>query len=184
LKLKASFEQTLVVVVVEIKKEFLFMRGHDPEEMEDELESEISRREKRKFVGFTSLGQEEPKNREVSMGIALAFAWWGKGLGAELLQWLLQHTFEKLGMHRMSLSVHGDNDRAIELYKYLGFVEEGRTREVLARPDGRVDVVRMGMLGREWHARELKQGLISAFDDVVVSCVCEFWERDNVMWHL
>jgi len=170
-------EKTFLALVLEVKREYLYLRGDDPLEVEDESESESEeqRRERRKFVGVVSLDLGEEKHRDVSLGIGLAFAWWGKGLGTEVMRWLLGHTFNVLSMHRMSLNVFGDNERAIELYKYLGFVEEGRVREGLLRESGWVDLVHMGMLDREWHARKAalaeEDELLSSFDHVVVACV-------------
>ncbi|KZT60058.1 acyl-CoA N-acyltransferase [Calocera cornea HHB12733] len=130
---------------------------------------------KREFVGGLNLHLAQPKDRDTDLGISLAFAWWGKGLGTELLQWALEHNFTQLNMHRMSLGVFGDNERAIELYKYLGFVEEGRVREGRCREGGAwVDFVRMGMLDREWQARKDQLGSTAQFDDVVVSTVSSF----------
>ncbi|KZO94644.1 acyl-CoA N-acyltransferase [Calocera viscosa TUFC12733] len=168
-----ALSQLLFLLVVEIKNEFLYMRGDDPNEIEDEQAPEAVRRQRRKFVGGVTLRLAESRNRDTELGISLAFAWWGKGLGTELLQWLLEHNFTQLNMHRMSLGVFGDNDRAIELYNYLGFVEEGRIREGLAHENGWVDFVKMGMLDREWQARKGQMGSTSAFDDVVVATMCK-----------
>lgn len=90
------------------------------------------------WVGVTMLFQEtSPKNRDISFAINLAPAFWGKGhgedhsyltyfllgshatIGKEITRWMVDHAFRQLGMHRVSLNVVGDNDRAIALYKSM-----------------------------------------------------------------
>ncbi|KZO94643.1 acyl-CoA N-acyltransferase [Calocera viscosa TUFC12733] len=170
-RLKIDLDKTFMVLVIEIKKEYLYMRGHDPNEIEDELEPEVERREKRKFVGMVTLDQTQAKNRNTELGIFLAFAWWSKGLGTEVLQWLLKYNFETLGMHRMTLHAYGDNMNAIELYKHLGYVEEGRMREAVTHEGAWIDVVIMSMLDREWQAAKTRPIDLSKFEDVVVSTI-------------
>jgi len=172
-QLKAEIQRLyMVVLVIEVKKEFLFMRGFDPyDRYEDESETDVERRERMKFVGYVCLQEHEAKNKDLELGISLAFAWWSHGLGTEVLQWLLRYNFETLGMHRMTLRVFGDNERAVELYKYLGFVEEGRMREAVSHEAGWIDFVMMSMLDREWHEKKERQPDTSTFDGVVINSV-------------
>ncbi len=78
---------------------------------------------------------------------------WGRGYGTEAVELMLGHAFERLGLHRVGLSVFAFNDRAIRSYEKAGFHEEGRLREAVWR-DGRWwDEVQMGVLEREWRER-------------------------------
>lgn len=61
-----------------------------------------------------------------SLGIGIAPEWQGKGLGRLLMQRLLDWADNWANVLRIELHVHADNDRAMALYKSLGFVEEGR----------------------------------------------------------
>lgn len=70
------------------------------------------------------------------LGIAVAPAWQGKGVGRELIARLLDWADNWTTVLRIELTVHADNDRAIALYKSMGFVEEGRHR-AYAIKDGR-----------------------------------------------
>lgn len=80
------------------------------------------------------------------LGIAIAPAWQGRGLGRTLMHRLL-HWADRWGaVLRIELQVHADNERAIALYRSLGFVEEGRHR-AYALKDGRyVDSLSMARL--------------------------------------
>jgi RimJ/RimL family protein N-acetyltransferase len=77
-------------------------------------------------------------------------AYWGQGYGSEAVRLTLGYAFEELNLHRVSLSVLGDNPRAIRAYEKCGFVREGQWRE-LAHYDGQwSDEVVMGILRSEW----------------------------------
>jgi RimJ/RimL family protein N-acetyltransferase len=70
-----------------------------------------------KFVGMCQLSPRSQKNRTAELGIALEPRWWGKGYGTEVLTWMVGHAFSELGLHRISLGVDEDNERAIKLYE-------------------------------------------------------------------
>jgi diamine N-acetyltransferase len=69
-----------------------------------------------------------------------------QGLGSEAVQLLCRFGFDDLNLHRISLSVFKNNERAIGAYRKCGFVEEGVMREA-AFIDGQwLDVILMGLL--------------------------------------
>jgi len=79
---------------------------------------------------------------------------WGQGHGGEATELMLEHAFERLGLHRVGLSVFEFNERAIRSYRRVGFVVEGRAREAILR-DGRWwDEIQMSILESEWRARQ------------------------------
>lgn len=53
----------------------------------------------------------------------------GKGYSKIAIQSTLEFGFKRLGLHRIWLKVRTDNDKAIELYKNSGFIQEGILRE-------------------------------------------------------
>ena len=84
-------------------------------------------------------GAEQKPNRRcahhATLGITVAKAFWGLGLGRRMMELLLDWgRLRKL--RKMYLHVYADNERAIALYRSLGFVEEGRLREDVLRADG------------------------------------------------
>ncbi|THU84926.1 acyl-CoA N-acyltransferase [Dendrothele bispora CBS 962.96] len=108
------------------------------------------------WIGVTDLGTMNPKNRDVYFGIMLVPEHWNKGYGTEVTKWMVDHAFHWLAMHRVSLEVYETNETAIDLYKRVGFVEEGRRRKS-NWIDGRwTDVISMGILEDEWRARKLQ----------------------------
>jgi len=60
----------------------------------------------------------------------------------ELIDWAKNNP----GVEKVCLSVHANNERAINLYKSLGFVQEGYLKKDLRFPDGSyIDTVLMAM---------------------------------------
>jgi L-phenylalanine/L-methionine N-acetyltransferase len=69
------------------------------------------------------------------LGIAVASAWQGQGVGNQLMQAVLDWADNWAGVLRIELSVYTDNLRAIALYQHHGFVQEGVMR-AMALKDG------------------------------------------------
>lgn len=66
------------------------------------------------------------------VGVTVRKKYWGLGIGTELLKYLLAWAAESQVIRKINLRVRSDNRRAIELYKRLGFGEEGMiTREFM-----------------------------------------------------
>lgn len=69
----------------------------------------------------------------------------GKGIGEALMRAALEQA-RRAGMKRVELTVRADNERAIALYRKIGFVDEGVKRKAIF-VDGRyIDVVCMAVL--------------------------------------
>lgn len=68
----------------------------------------------------------------------------GLGLGTELLQTAIGWAREDPLIEKIGLGVFATNDRAIQLYKKMAFIEEGRKiKEVKIGPDNYVDSILM-----------------------------------------
>ncbi|MGI8928559.1 MAG: GNAT family N-acetyltransferase [Candidatus Limnocylindrales bacterium] len=104
-----------------------------------------------RLVGFTTFSSLDGDNGSVMFHITIGERdAWGRGLGTEATELMLGHAFERLGLHRVGLSVFSYNLRAIRAYEKAGFRTEGRQREAILR-DGRYwDEVQMGVLATEW----------------------------------
>jgi RimJ/RimL family protein N-acetyltransferase len=108
-----------------------------------------------RLVGFTTFSSLDGDNGSVMFHITIGERdAWGRGLGTEVTQLMLSHAFERLGLHRVGLSVFSYNLRAIKAYEKAGFRIEGRLREAILR-DGRYwDEIQMGALAGEWLERQ------------------------------
>ena len=107
-----------------------------------------------RLIGFTTFSALDGDNGSVLFHITIGERdAWGRGLGTEATELMLEHAFERLGLHRVGLSVFSYNVRAIRAYEKAGFRIEGRLREAILR-DGRYwDEVQMGVLADEWLER-------------------------------
>lgn len=80
------------------------------------------------------------------LGLAVAPKWQGRGVGRRLMDRVLTWADGWAGVLRVELQVHADNDRAIALYRSLGFVEEGRHRGYALRDGRYIDSLSMARL--------------------------------------
>jgi RimJ/RimL family protein N-acetyltransferase len=106
-----------------------------------------------RLIGLTTFSSLDADNGSVLFHITIGERdAWGRGFGTEAAGLMLWLAFERMGLHRVGLSVFAFNERAIRSYRKAGFVEEGRLRGAIAR-DGRYwDEVLMGILREEWLA--------------------------------
>ncbi len=107
-----------------------------------------------RLIGLTTFSALDADNGSVLFHITIGeHDAWGRGFGTEATELMLSHAFERLGLHRVGLSVFEFNERARRAYQRAGFVLEGRLRQAIAR-DGRWwDELQMGALREEWLAR-------------------------------
>jgi RimJ/RimL family protein N-acetyltransferase len=104
-----------------------------------------------KPIGVTSLIQIDHKNRNAECIIDIGDKeFWGKGYGKEALKLLLDYAFLEMNLHRVSLRVFSFNEKAIHLYKKLGFEQEGTSRQAIFREGKWHDIIHMGILQHQY----------------------------------
>lgn len=102
------------------------------------------------LVGHVTLyGGAEPA-RAATAAIIVGPAHVGRGYGSDALRVLLRYGFHELGLDRVEIRAWAFNERALAAYRRVGFVEEGRRREVLLHDGVRHDEVILSVLRREW----------------------------------
>jgi RimJ/RimL family protein N-acetyltransferase len=80
------------------------------------------------------------------IGMCVAREWRDRGVGSALVAAAIAWARER-GLHKLSLGVFADNERAISLYRKFGFVEEGRRIKHYRRRSGELwDSIEMGLL--------------------------------------
>jgi len=86
-------------------------------------------------LGFS--GSHRIRERHAGMlGVSLREAWRGQGLGRAMMETLLTWARQCDVIERVALTVMAINEPAIQLYRSLGFVEEGVMRRTHKRDDG------------------------------------------------
>ena len=78
---------------------------------------------------------------------------WGKGLGREALQELLDYGFNKMSLNKIYLYVVANNTRAQNLYESAGFVKEGEFKEDTFLGGEFMDTVYYGILKEKYKKR-------------------------------
>ncbi|MEE0772123.1 MAG: GNAT family protein [Anaerovoracaceae bacterium] len=75
---------------------------------------------------------------------------WGKGIGREIMNELLEYCFTFLHMERVTLDYYTGNKRASTLYESLGFKSEGIARNATKKDGKYYDLHLMSMLRAEF----------------------------------
>lgn len=98
-------------------------------------------------IGEAVLFELDEDHDAMTFRIALVGAdVFGQGFGTEATRLVRDFAFDRLGLHRLQLEVAADNEAAQAVYRRVGFVEEGRRREVRLA-DGRwQDEILMALL--------------------------------------
>jgi UDP-4-amino-4,6-dideoxy-N-acetyl-beta-L-altrosamine N-acetyltransferase len=73
-----------------------------------------------------------------------------KGVGSKMELLALDYAFGPLGLHKLHCEVFAFNSAVVRLHQKFGFQVEGRFREHRLVDCAFVDVVRLGILAREW----------------------------------
>lgn len=88
-----------------------------------------------------------------TVGITVKKSYWSKGIGRRLMNKAIEF-FNKSTLHRLELLVVKDNERAVHLYRSLGFEEEGTLKEFHKIDDKYYDVLAMSIVKNDkWKIR-------------------------------
>lgn len=106
-------------------------------------------------VGDIDLFHIDQRNRNALIGVGI----WraedrNKGYGSDAVRAMVRWGFRHLNLHRIELSVEPENTGAMHVYEKVGFVSEGRRREHHYDDGCYRDEEIMGILRREFEARE------------------------------
>jgi RimJ/RimL family protein N-acetyltransferase len=103
------------------------------------------------WMGNVRLHQINTTQRVAELGIMIGDkARWGQGYATDACTTLLNYAFQKMNLHRVGIGVVCKNQGGLALWTKLGFREEGRLREAFWVDGKACDVIRMGLLQREW----------------------------------
>ena len=139
----------------QVEEERWFEGLSDCDPMEKPLALDIRKGEDWVHVGSCGLFSINHRARHAELGIAMGDKrYWDQGFGTDTVQTLLNHAFNTLNLNRVSLRVFESNQRAIKVYRRVGFVEEGRLREDRFAEGRYEDTLIMGILRREWQSDE------------------------------
>jgi len=69
----------------------------------------VETKDRHEFVGFTSMFGHNAKNRDAYIALALHSDFRGRGYATEVLRFVVDYSFQQLAMHRVTLTVFGNN---------------------------------------------------------------------------
>ena len=103
-----------------------------------------------RLIGLVRLHGTEPELGIAELDIYLGEKdYWGRGYATDTVRTVCRYGFDKMRLHKITLTVVTENEAAFRAYQKVGFVEEGRLRQVFRR-DGRwYDQYTMGLLEGE-----------------------------------
>ncbi|SFU92828.1 GNAT family N-acetyltransferase [Butyrivibrio sp. M55] len=94
-------------------------------------------------AGIEAVGAKYKVKHRAELGIAILKEYWGLGLGKALMEACIECA-KNAGYAQLELNVVAENERAVALYKKMGFVEYGRNpRGFNSRVSGYQEVVYM-----------------------------------------
>jgi RimJ/RimL family protein N-acetyltransferase len=103
-------------------------------------------------IGLVIVRIDRPEAHSVELSLLVDADHWGQGFGIDVMQTTLEACFDGWGVHRVGVRVEEGNERALALYRRLGFKEEGRLRQAAIRDGRHADVHLFSLLAGEWSA--------------------------------
>ena len=102
-------------------------------------------------IGYFRLSNYSSLNQNIYIGADLHPKFWGKKLAYPLYQKFINYLFINYNLNKISLEVLSTNIRAYNLYKKLGFIEEGIKRQEVFKNNKFVDSIIMSLLKKEFN---------------------------------
>ncbi|MCD7935348.1 MAG: GNAT family N-acetyltransferase [Tannerellaceae bacterium] len=104
-----------------------------------------------RFAGLAGLKNPDRENKKVEIGYWLVPTCEGKGIMTRSCRRLIEYAFDKMDMNRILIQVYVENRKSRRIPERLGFQEEGIEREGELLVSGFSDVVKYGLLKREYN---------------------------------
>lgn len=101
-------------------------------------------------LGYIRMTNIDYKNNSVCVGGDIDMDERGKGYGKEMYKLIFDLVFDQMNMNCVYLYVLGTNERAMNLYKKMGFKESGRLRQAVWKNGKYLDYIYMDILKEEW----------------------------------
>ena len=103
-----------------------------------------------KVAGTINTHTLEPENGSFGYGLGIHFDYRRRGCASEAILLLLNYFFKELRYHKCTVGVFSFNTASVELHKKLGFVHEGRLREMEYSNGEYYDHIMFGMTEGEF----------------------------------
>lgn len=104
-------------------------------------------------VGSITTSSCDRRNGAFSYGVGVTAAYRRKGYASEAVTLLLNYFFRELRYQKATAHVYSFNEASIGLHERLGFVREGRLRQMIYTDGRYFDEILFGMTAEEFSAR-------------------------------
>jgi RimJ/RimL family protein N-acetyltransferase len=102
------------------------------------------------FAGYLSLQKINYINRNGDFGIILLKRFRGKGYSTDAMKLFFSYIFEQINLRKIKLEVLKENNKAIKIYKDIGFKEEGIFKEHIYQDGKYKDLVLMSLFSTDF----------------------------------
>lgn len=109
-----------------------------------------------KVIGQTDLHNISSKNKYAETGTWFGKEYRGKGYNSETKKLLLNYGFKTLKLHKITMTIFGENKRSIKAVKKLGAIKEGILREHNYKLGKYHDLHIYSILKKEWQPSKIK----------------------------
>lgn len=118
----------------------------------NQVRCSICLRESHEVVGLISLTSIDYLNSNAELHIMIGKKdCQNKGVGTLAVREMIKHGFLNLNLERIYLSVLVSNERAINMYKKVGFKQEGVLRKAVYKGGQYKDLIQMSLLKEEFN---------------------------------
>ena len=135
-----------------------YLRGLEPIDWDNGVQLAVEAMDlgdEPQLIGTVALRDLHPESRRGEIGIMIGEReYWDRGYGTDVVRTICRLGFEDLDLHRIDLTTAAHNPRARRVYEKVGFAVEGRKREHRYVAGRYHDTLVMGLLRRDFEARE------------------------------
>jgi RimJ/RimL family protein N-acetyltransferase len=107
-------------------------------------------------IGMVRISEIDLVNRSMCVGGDILEEYAGQGHGKMMYELIFKLGFDIWGMNRLWLLVLENNNRAISLYKKMGFIDEGVQRKAIYKDGKYLDYLSMSILQNEYNSNKNK----------------------------
>ncbi|PKK97381.1 MAG: hypothetical protein CVV58_01605 [Tenericutes bacterium HGW-Tenericutes-3] len=72
-------------------------------------------------IANLSVQERHKIDHKASIGLSVKKAYWNQGIGTKIMEYFIKYSIENKQLNILNLEVRTDNERAIKIYKNLGF---------------------------------------------------------------
>lgn len=98
-------------------------------------------------VGFTNINA---LHQTADWAFYLGFDDLPKGSGSQMEKLAIEYGFKTLNLRKLNCEVIATNEKVLAMHKKHGFIEEGVFREQILKDGSPIDVVRFGLLAKDY----------------------------------